>query len=119
MDETTFFEYEGVKVTNTRFVVDGQTFAMNNITSVKPLEKKPNRLMPILLLILGAALAIQVSVNWLALCLIGAIWLFRQKTVYHVMLHTSGGESSALKTFQREYLDKVVSGLNQAIVHRG
>lgn len=47
------------------------------------------------------------------------IYLHMQKTVYHVMLATSGGETSALKTYQRNYLDKVVSALNEAIVHRG
>ena len=44
MEEKTFFEYEDVKVTNTRFITGGQTFAMSNITSVKAFEKKPERL---------------------------------------------------------------------------
>ena len=35
MNEKTFFEYDGVKVTNARFIVDGQTFAMSNVTSGK------------------------------------------------------------------------------------
>ncbi|MFD1836924.1 DUF6232 family protein [Paracidovorax cattleyae] len=35
------------------------------------------------------------------------------------MLRTSGGETKALTTQQKEYLDKVVSALNEAIVHRG
>jgi len=39
MEERTFFEYEDVKVTNSRFINGGQTFAMNNVTSVKPYEK--------------------------------------------------------------------------------
>jgi hypothetical protein len=43
MEECTFFEYEDVKVTNARFISGGQTFAMNNVTSVKPYEKKPSR----------------------------------------------------------------------------
>jgi hypothetical protein len=33
-DEKTFFQYEDVAVTNSRFMVGGQTFAMSNITSV-------------------------------------------------------------------------------------
>ena len=44
MDEKTFFEHDGVKVANARFVVDGQTFAMRNVTSVKPVTVSPNRL---------------------------------------------------------------------------
>ena len=119
MDETTFFEYEGVRVTNSRFIVDGQTFAMNNITSVKPLEQKPNRFLPGLLIAIGILLALNGVYGGLVLSAIGIAWWAMQKTVYHVMLHTAGGETSALKTFQKEYLQKVVTALNSAIVHRG
>ena len=119
MSETTFFEYEGVRVTNSRFIVDGQTFAMNNITSVKPMEQKPSRILPILFVILGALPAISGAYGGLVLSVVGVIWLAMQKAVYHVMLHTAGGETSALKTHQKEYLQKVVTALNNAIVHRG
>lgn len=34
MEEKVFFEHGSVKVTNARFVVDAQTFAMSNVTSV-------------------------------------------------------------------------------------
>jgi hypothetical protein len=118
-DEKTFFQYEGVHITNTRFVVDGQTFAMNNITSVKPMEKKPSRIGPILLIVIGLLLVLNGTYGGLVLSAIGGVWFALQKTIYHVMLHTAGGETSALKTHQREYLDKVVGALNNAIVHRG
>jgi predicted RNA-binding Zn-ribbon protein involved in translation (DUF1610 family) len=58
MEEKVFFEYEGVRVTNTRFVVDGQTFAMNNVTSVKPFEKRPSRVGPVILIVLGVLSAL-------------------------------------------------------------
>lgn len=119
MEEITFFEYEGVRVTNTRFIVDGQTFAMNNITSVKPLEKKPNRILPGLLIVFGVLPALNGATVGLFFALIGAIWWAMQKTMYHVMLHTAGGETSALTTYQKEYLQRVVTALNNAIVHRG
>jgi hypothetical protein len=119
VDETTFFENDGVRVTNTRFIVDGQTFAMNNITSVKPLEEKPKRIWPALLIIIGILAALNGSTKMLFVALVGAAWWALQKTAYHVMLHTSGGETSALKTYQKEYLQSVVTALNNAIVHRG
>jgi hypothetical protein len=119
VDETTFFQYEDVRVTNTRFIVDGQTFAMNNITSVKPLEQKPNRLLPGLLIVIGIVPTLNGMYGALLLSAIGIVWWAMQKPVYHVMLHTAGGETSALKTYQKEYLQKVVTALNNAIVHRG
>lgn len=119
MQEKEFFDYDGVRVTNTRFIVDGQTYAMNNITSVKPYEKKPNRLWPILMVILGVILVFSRVYGGLLLSVIGVVWLVVQKTVYHLILHTAGGETSALTTNQKEYLQKVVSALNKAIVYRG
>ena len=119
MDEKLFFEYEGVKVTNARFMVDGQTFAMNNITSVKTVAKKPSRIGPILLILVGAGMAFQAAPLGAIVALPGVVWLFLQKTMYHIMLHTSGGETSALKTKQSDYATKVVTALNEAIVHRG
>ena len=119
MDEKTFFEYEDAKVTNTRFITGSQTFAMSNITSVKAFEQKPKRLLGILALIIGLGVAIQSPVIGILIAAAAGLYLYMQKTVFHVMLSTSGGESSALKTFQRDYLDKIVSALNDAIVHRG
>lgn len=119
MDEKTFFEYEDVKVTNARFISGSQTYAMSNVTSVKAFEQKPKRFSGVLVLIISLAVAINTPAVGLVIAAAAALYLYMQKTMYHVMLATSGGETSALKTYQQEYLDKVVSALNQAIVHRG
>jgi uncharacterized membrane protein len=119
MAEQTFFEYEDVKVTNARFISGSQTYAMSNVTSVKAFEQKPKRFWGIVLMIIGPSVAINAPVVGLVIAVGAAVFLFMQKTVYHVMLSTSGGETSALKTHQQEYLQKVVSALNEAIVHRG
>jgi len=119
MDEKTFFEYEDVKVTNARFISGSQTYAMSNVTSVKAFEQKPNRLAGIVVLVIGVSIAINTPAVGSLIAAAAAIYLYLQKTVYHVMLATSGGETSALKTHQREYLQKVVAALNEAIVHRG
>ncbi len=120
MEEKTFFEYEDVKVTNSRFISGGQTYAMNNVTSVKTQIQKPSRWIGILLLLLGALLAINASAAMGLILVFGSgIFLYLQKTTYHVMLSTSGGETSALKTYQIEYVTQVVNALNEAIVYRG
>lgn len=121
MKEVTFFEYEDVKVTNTRFINGSQTYAMNNITSVKTYEQKPNRNLGILICIIGLGITITGQEPIIGILIMAAaiIFMYLQKTIFHVMLATSGGETSALKTHQREYLNKVISAVNQAIVHRG
>lgn len=120
MNETTFFEYGDVKVTNARFVTGGQTFAMNNVTSVKTNKKPPRRVLGILVLVMSLmGAAVPPHYYALAVAAAAALYLYQQKTIYHVMLTTAGGESSALKTHQLAYITKVVGALNEAIIHRG
>jgi hypothetical protein len=119
MQERTFFEYEDVKVTNARFISGGQTFAMNNVTSVKPFVQKPSRLGGIIALLVGLAVMTANLTTGFVIAAIAAFYLFQQKTVFHIVLATSAGESKALRTHQRDYLDKVINALNDAIVYRG
>jgi hypothetical protein len=120
MEERTFFEYEDVKVTNARFVSGGQTYVMNNVTSVKPFEQKPSRLGGVLVLLAG--LIIMAGASFMLGLLVtaaAAFYLYQQKTIYHILLATSAGETKALKTYQRDYLNRVITALNDAIVYRG
>jgi hypothetical protein len=119
MDEKQFFSYEDVKVTNARFVNGSQTYAMSNITSVKSFVQKPSRVGGIIVLVIGLAIAMNTPVVGLLIAAAAAVYLFQQKTKYHIMLATAGGEVSALTTHQFDYLQKVVAALNEAIVYRG
>jgi hypothetical protein len=120
MEERIFFEYEDVKVTNTRFINGGQTYAMNNVTSVKPYEKKPSRVGGIIMLAIGLAIMFGASfMMGLLIAAAAAYYLYQQKTIYHILLATSAGETTALETYQRDYLNRVIAALNDAIVHRG
>jgi hypothetical protein len=120
MEETTFFQYEDVRVTNARFVVGSQTFALSNITSVKSYEQSPNRLWPIAFVIVGVIVvmggAAPVGLLFLA---IGGVWWYLQKSLFQVRLATAGGETTALESEQRDYIQKIVEALNAAIVARG
>lgn len=119
MDEKQFFSYEDVKVTNARFVNGNQTYAMSNITSVKSFVEKPSRLGGVIVLLIGLGIAMSSPVVGMIIAALAAAYLYQQKTKYHVMLATSGGEVSALTTHQSDYLQKVVSALNEAIIYRG
>ena len=100
MEEKTFFEHENVKVTNARFLVGEQTFAMSNITSVSSSQDRHSRVGPIILLIVGFVMCCaSIVVAGLIVMAVGVLWLMLQKTKYHVMLRTSGGETKALTSF--------------------
>jgi hypothetical protein len=92
---------------------------MRNITSVTAEVQTPNRIIPALLILGGLVLALSRINTGLLLPVAGIIWWKLQKTVYHVTLHTAGIETRALQTYQKEYLQRVVRALNDAIVYRG
>ena len=119
MAETTYFESGDVKVTNARFISGAQTFAMNNVTSVKPFIEQPKRFWPIVTIIIGFIVAANSIGVGLAILVVGAIVLYIQKTKYFVLLATSGGDTKALMTHDRAYLNSVMQALNEAIIHRG
>lgn len=119
MEEKVFFEHDDVKVTNARFITGSQTYAMSNVTSVKAFEEKPSRFGGIAILVIGLLVALGAPVIGLIIAALAGFYLYSLKTYYHVMLFTAGGENSALKTEQKDYLNSVVNALNEAIIHRG
>ena len=126
MQETTkevmFLNDQGVRVTNTRFILPKQTFAMSGITSVQANEQKPSRLAPVVLLGGGVISIMTGSAGvFLGIPMIfaGAIWWGVQKTTYHVLLHTAAGESKALSSKDGAWISRVVHALNESIIHRG
>ena len=119
MEERTFFEQGDVKVTNARFISNGQTYAMRNVTSVKPFEQKPPRAMGVLIALIGLGVTASGNVMFGVMALAaGLAILFLIKPVYHVLLATSSGETRALKTKDRAYVNQVIQAINDAMVHR-
>ena len=122
--EQTFYENAGaVKVTNSRVVVGNQTYALSGITSVRFHQLKPKRLLPAVLMVGGFLLAKSnpdaTVWQYLILSAPGAIWLLAQRSTYTVELNSSSGESRALQSKKRDFIQDVVSAINQAIVARG
>jgi hypothetical protein len=92
---------------------------MSNITSVKSFEDKPSYFLAIVTLVIGVAILASYTAVGMILCAAACFSMFKKETTYHVMLATSGGEVSALKTNQPDYLNQVVAALNSAIISRG
>ncbi len=123
MDETTYLKNDEVTITNSRIIVPNQTYAISGITSVKFAEQKPNRLLPIALMIGGFFLA-KSSPNasiWHFLVIESpfVIWLLLQKTTYCVKLSSSSGESKALVSRKKDFVQQVIDAINKAIIDRG
>lgn len=123
MEEKSFFKQGNVSVSNSRFIVDGQTYAMNGVTSVKALRKDPSRAGPIILGIIGLASLGNGSLGSVIMGLImtGAAiyWWTKQKPELSVVLSSASGEAQALASKDASFIRGVIEALNNAIIHRG
>ncbi|WP_052338400.1 DUF6232 family protein [Luteimonas huabeiensis] len=122
MEEKIFFDRNGVSVSNARFIVHGQTYAMNGVTSVKQAVKHPSRLGPIVLGLIGLIALINGGGGiFLGIVLLAAtvFWWVRQKPEWIVVLNSSSGETQALTSEDRSYINGVIEALNQSVIHRG
>jgi hypothetical protein len=113
--ETTFFQNGNITVTNARFIVGSQTFAMRGITSVEGIETPASYIGAIILIIIGAVLALNgftssVGLGIFGVLLIaGGIWLcFRKKPTYAVVLRTAGGEVTAYQSQDRDHISQII-----------
>lgn len=123
--ETTYYTNGKVTVTNARLIVGDETHAISGITSVKLGVKRPNRILPIALILLeffaisrGENYASLSIVHWGVILLPGLIWLSLQRTHYTVTLASASGENRALKSKVRPFVSEVVEAINKAIIQR-
>lgn len=118
--ETVFFQHGNVTVTNTRFIVPGQTYAMSNVTSIKHLEKAPSRALGVIVAIIGVLILFAHAwVFGLIAIALGGLLAWTAKGQYDVLLHIASGEVRAFQSPDRDLVQQIVSALNQAIVFRG
>ena len=129
-DEIIFYEKEGVKITNTRAILNNKTYAMANITSVSVGKKPAKNGWGIFLLIVGIGLLASLSsptatdksslIVWTFIILGGAIYiLLNAKPTYIVRIGSSSGEGDALFSSKNAYIQEIVDALNDAIIKRG
>ena len=123
MDEKIYFSSNGIMVTNSRFVVPGQTFAMSGITSVKMTSKEDSKLGPFVLLLVGLALLAGGSIfsavlGGIVIALV-VYWMRMIKPTLSVVLSSASGESTAFASKNSDEILPIVEALNQSIIHRG
>ena len=121
MEGKIFFDAGNISVSNSRFIVDGQTYAIDSVTSVNAGVKQAKKGTGILIGLIGVFVLFSAKpflwgtsyydVRYLAL--IGA------RNKYSVVLSTSSGDNQALTSEDRTQIEQVFSAINEAIVSRG
>nr|VFJ97942.1 MAG: hypothetical protein BECKH772A_GA0070896_101296 [Candidatus Kentron sp. H]VFJ98316.1 MAG: hypothetical protein BECKH772B_GA0070898_101315 [Candidatus Kentron sp. H]VFK03399.1 MAG: hypothetical protein BECKH772C_GA0070978_101275 [Candidatus Kentron sp. H] len=118
--EKVYFEEGDVKVTKTRLIVPGQTYAMSGITSVKNTVDQPMKGpmilggMGVLMMASGDA-GLPVGV----LLIVGAIFWFAKGQKHVVILGSASGETKALVSPDAGFIGRVATALNNVIAERG
>lgn len=133
MDEKIFYENDNVKITNTRFIVNNETYALSSINSVKV------SVVDVTFSYAFPSIAIIGGLGWLfflivleetnpiyyvqSIALVAAsvyaLIRIKKKLEYRVVLTTSSGDYAALKSNEKQDITLVERALNDAIVYRG
>jgi len=120
--EQTLYSDTGVLVSTTRLIVNGVTYPLANVSSVRLMTQPPNRTFAVILIIVGLiAFAFgQSGIVFGLLCLgLGVLLCFVQKSTYVMLIGSAGGEKSALSSTNASYMTSVVEHINRAIIERG
>ncbi len=120
--EGTLYSDTAVLVSTTRLIVNGVTYPLANVSSVRLICQPPNRAAAVILIIVGViALAFGSSgIVFGLLCIgLGVMISVVQKSTYVMLIGSAGGEKSALSSTDQSYMSTVVAHINQAIIDRG
>ena len=126
MSEQVFLDEDEVKVTHARFMVPGQTYAMSGVTSVAFDQDNPSKKGPVIVIVIGLLLMLigfaedaTTGIIGFFILVAGIVWFLLLKPTYYVTLHSASGESRALESKDGEWIEEVITALNDAIVARG
>lgn len=126
--EITYYDEQGVLVTNARAVLGGTTYPLANITSVSVGRHVPSMtptlamfaLAGLSLLFWGGTLDFLSKAGVLFFGVLGIIAFMQSRNVfYYVKIGTAGGEQRAMQLHSKEAAEKIVAALNEAIIKRG
>lgn len=71
--------------------------------------------------IFGVFLLFSKDIFWVGIIVIalGIWWLFSIKNEYAVRISTNAEEANSIISKDKDYIQKIVNALNNAIIHRG
>ena len=125
--ETVFYsDGKGVRVTNSRLIIDRTTYTMRNITSVSKARTDPNRVWPVVLFGIGVILlapGLQREATALVIAILfllaGTLVWAQQKAEFHVRISSASEDPTVLTSRDEKYVESILLAPNEAIIHRG
>jgi hypothetical protein len=128
-EEIAVYQDENIHVTNLRAMLQGKTYAMANVTSVSMFTQPGNSAPGVIAAILGGFMLLAAlpesdlrgcSAGFgLLLLVVGIAIAAGTKNTYWVRIGSASGETNALSSNDRDYIQRVVNAMNEAIIRRG
>jgi hypothetical protein len=139
-NEKVFLEKSDLKVTNTRFVVSGKTYALASIASFRRHASEIQQTSKGMWLILGILALILLALPSLSAFAVGSSGLgvllllfggggayicfknfknYKRKYLHKIVLSVASGEVAAYETLDGQLAAEIESSLTNAVVHRG
>jgi Family of unknown function (DUF6232) len=128
-EEVSVYRDGNIQITNLRAILHDKTYAMANITSVSTFRQDANTAPGIVLTILGGLVLLGglgsnsavgcALIFGLPMFVVGLIIGIAAKHVYWVRIGSASGETNALRSNDRAYIQRIVDAMNEAIVRRG
>lgn len=126
--ETVYLRSQTVLVTNTRAVLNGATYSMANVTSVRSLRIAPSATWPLITLVAGLGMLIiggivnrdrTAGIVGLLLLALDGWLLWRMDFKYVLIIGSAGGEKHAMVSNNRNDILSIVDAVTKAIICRG
>jgi len=134
MAEESIYSDGNVSITTARIMIGGTTYALRNITSVRMTTTEPQTGGAIALIVVGAFPILDTLDGFAQGGSAGGLWLLvvgiviggsgvlslrALKPAYSIIVASSAGEIRALTSPNKDYIAKIVSSINEAIVRYG
>lgn len=118
MDEIEYFRGNGTLVTSTRIEINGQTFAVRNVGSVK--VTAPGEPLLAALILIGCFIAALFTGQWgyWVACVLAAGWIWETKRTRRLVLVAGGSEVMALSSRDAKGIESLRAAIAQAISTR-
>lgn len=119
MEEKEYLRAGNVLVTSSRIEINGQTFAVRNVGSVK-VTKPGTPLFAALVLLIGLGMAInsESRIAGVVLLLGSAAWIWQKLTTRRLVLVSGGGETVALTSTNGGFIETTRAAIAEAISGR-
>ena len=117
--EKVFLAEDGVRITSTRAILGGKTYALRNISSVSLEEIPADTATANAMILWGLILSLCTCGLTLILSIIGAVMLSNAKPSYAVRLASNAGEHHALISNDQEQIEAIVKAIEEAMIAYG